>query len=49
MVVLPEARVPTASRLADENESIAAAREVASIPTDMNEWSATDIDGAESV
>lgn len=37
MVVLPEARVPTASRLADENESNAAAREVASIPTDMNE------------
>lgn len=37
MLVLPEARVPTASKFAVESESIVAARDVATIPTDMNE------------
>ena len=49
VVVVRVDRLPIASRFAEESERSAAASDVASIPADMNEWSAIDIAGVESV
>lgn len=45
---LSEARVPTAPRFAEETEKIAAANDVANIPTVTKECNAIDIAGVES-
>lgn len=46
--VLPELRVPSIPRFAEEIDRIAAASDVANIPAVTNECSAVDIAGVES-